>query len=149
MIGDPGHGKGVVDEVNTCDKRYLMRIMCMTGTPEADDSESRINAHSMVGSASCSLTEEYKRLTDDGVRINDVKLCRYYKKKEENIKVKTRDYHLQHKDKVEMAGIKKKYIGFRKGHRNGISSIYNIRCVSDLGIGKTAIRRIPCAYSFA
>ena len=27
MIGDPGHGKDVIDGINSCDKRYLMRKM--------------------------------------------------------------------------------------------------------------------------
>ena len=37
MIGDPGHGKDVVDGINACDKRYFMGEICMIGTPEADD----------------------------------------------------------------------------------------------------------------
>ena len=43
---------------------------------------------------------------------------------------------------------KKEYIDFRKGNRNGISSMYNIRCDPDIGIGKVSLRRIPCACSF-
>ena len=47
-----------------------------------------------------------------------------------------------------MVGIKNESSGFRKGNRNGISSMYNIRCDLELGVGKAAVRRIPCAYSF-
>ena len=47
-----------------------------------------------------------------------------------------------------MVGIKKDSIGFRKGNRNGISTMYNIRCDPDLVVGKTAVRRISCAYAF-
>ena len=47
-----------------------------------------------------------------------------------------------------MVGIKKDYIGFRKGNRNGTSVMYNIRCDPDLGVGKAAVRRIPCACLF-
>ena len=36
-------------------------------------------------------------------------------------------YGLQDNDGVVMVGIKKEYIGFRKGNQNGISSMYNIR----------------------
>ena len=57
MIGDPGHGKDMVDGINVCDKRYLMGEMCMIDTPEADDKQSRMNAHSMVGSASFNLAK--------------------------------------------------------------------------------------------
>ena len=42
--------------------------------PEADDKESRMNAHSMMGSASCSLAKECKRLCDDEVRLPLVKV---------------------------------------------------------------------------
>ena len=47
-----------------------------------------------------------------------------------------------------MVGIKKEFSGFRKGNRNGISSMYIIRCDSVLGVGKVVVRRIPCACSF-
>ena len=41
-----------------------------------------------------------------------------------------------------MIGINKEGLGFSKGNRNGISSIYNIRCDPDIGVGKVAVRRI-------
>ena len=44
-----------------------------------------------------------------------------------------------------MVGIKKESIGFLKENRNGISSMYNIRCDPDLGVGKAAVRRISSA----
>ena len=49
--------------------------MCMIGIPEVDGSESKMNIHPMVGSTSCSLAEECKRLCDDEVIINGVKSC--------------------------------------------------------------------------
>ena len=47
-----------------------------------------------------------------------------------------------------MVGIKKDYIGLRKGNRYGISVMYNIGCDPDLGVGKAAARKLPCACSF-
>ena len=47
-----------------------------------------------------------------------------------------------------MVEIKKESIGFMKGSRNEISSMYNIRCDFELGVGKADIRRITCACSF-
>ena len=44
--------------------------------------------------------------------------------------------------------IKQESIGFRKGNRNGISSMYNIRCDPELGVDKAAVRRIPCSCLF-
>ena len=58
MIGDPGHEEDMVDGINACDKRYLIGEMCMIGTPEVDDKQSRMNAHSMVGSAIFNLAKE-------------------------------------------------------------------------------------------
>ena len=47
-----------------------------------------------------------------------------------------------------MVGIKKECSRFRKENRNGILLMYNIRCDPELGVGKAAVRRIPCACSF-
>ena len=54
MIGAPGHGKVIVDAINTCDKRYLKEKMCMVGTPEADDCKKRMDAHATIGEKSSS-----------------------------------------------------------------------------------------------
>ena len=56
-----------------------------------------------------------------------------------------RVYHLQDANDVQMVGMKKKVVGLETGKYNGISSMYNFRCDPDLGIGKTACRRIPYA----
>ena len=120
----------------------------MIGTPEADDKESRMNTDSLVGSTSCSLAKEYKRLCDDEERFKGVTGHHKHKKREGNHKFKKRAYHLQDKNNVEMVVIKKESIGFRKVNRDGISSMYNIRCDLELGVGKAIVRRIPCAYSF-
>ena len=40
--------------------------------------------------------------------------------------------------------MKKKVVGLDNGKYMGISSMYNFRYDSDLGVGKTACRRIPC-----
>ena len=49
MIGAPRHGKDIVDTINDCDKRYLKEKICMIGTPEADNSTKRMDAHAMIG----------------------------------------------------------------------------------------------------
>ena len=48
MVGAIGHGDDIVDAINTCNIRYLMMEMCMIGTPEAHDRESRMNTNSIV-----------------------------------------------------------------------------------------------------
>ena len=81
---------------------------------KAGDSGLKRNVNSMVGSASCSLAKESERLYKDEIRINDVKPHSKSKKREENTKVKRRIYHLQDKDDIDMAVIKKLAIGFKK-----------------------------------
>ena len=66
----------------------------------------------MIGSTSYNMAEEYKCLCNDEIRTNDVKSCSKYKKRWKH-RVK-KNCHLLHKDEVEIAGIKKKSIGFRK-----------------------------------
>ena len=51
MIGVPGYGKDIIYGINSCDKRYLKGKMCMVGTPETDDCNKRMWAHSMIGNA--------------------------------------------------------------------------------------------------
>ena len=58
----------------------------MIGTPEADDKESRMNTHPMVGSSSCSLAKECKRLCDEEERVNGVTGYRKHKKREDRRK---------------------------------------------------------------
>ena len=55
MTGAPGHGKDIVDTINACDKRYLKEKMCNIGTPEADDSTKRMDAHAMIGDKKSNL----------------------------------------------------------------------------------------------
>ena len=53
----------------------------MIGTPEVDNSESRINAHSIAGFISYSLAKEYKCLCEDEERINVGKSHSKYEKR--------------------------------------------------------------------
>ena len=119
----------------------------MVGTLEVDTSESRINDHSVVGFITCSLTEVRKRLCDDKIKVNGVKEHSKYKKKE-NTQNNLKIHYLQDKDDVMVVGIMKESIDFRKGNRNGISSMYNTRCNPKLEVGKADFRRVPCLFSF-
>ena len=47
--------------------------MCIIGILEADDSEKRMHANSMVGNTSCSLAKECTDLCEDEIRINGMK----------------------------------------------------------------------------
>ena len=71
------------DDINACDKYYLVE-KCV-----------------YVGTSTCSLAEEYKRLCEDKDRVNIVKGCSNFKKLKINTKVKERIYHLNDKDEME------------------------------------------------
>ena len=74
MIGAQGHGKDLVDGINTCDKRYLKGKLCMIGIPEADDYSKMINAHSIIENSHYSFAEECKRLCEYSDRENTARV---------------------------------------------------------------------------
>ena len=86
----------------------------MIGTPEVDDSISRMNTHSMISISSYSLAKKHKRLCQDVERVNGVKIYSKNKKREANTNVKKMLYHLQDEDYVEMTGTKKEVIDFQR-----------------------------------
>ena len=143
-IGAPGHGKDIVDGLNATDKQFLSYKMCKIGLPEVNETDSRMSAASMVEGTSFSLAEECARLCSDASRVTGVKSEGKYAKRENAATMKKRTYHVQDPNDVSYSGIKMKLEGFKKGKRNGISSMYNIRADPNLGIGRLAIRRIPC-----
>jgi len=95
-IGAPGHGKDFVDGLNATDKVYLRKMMCMTGTPEANDGEKRMAAHAMLGGKAMSLATECQRLCSLPERFAGVKSDGgKYAKREAAARVKERHYHVQ------------------------------------------------------
>ena len=74
----------------------------MIGTPEVDDSKSRMNVHSIVGTPSFSLAKECNRLCKTNERYNGFKGHSKNKKRGVNTKVKKRLYYLQNKNDIEM-----------------------------------------------
>ena len=73
-IGAPGHGKDIIDALNAIDKIFLRRKFCMIGTPEADDRNCRMAAHSMLNDGvEVSFAEESQRLLQSLDRINGAK----------------------------------------------------------------------------
>ena len=86
-----------------------------------------------------------KRLLEDNIRVHGVKSYNKHSKRETKQKMENIIYHLRDMEGVHMIGMKKKVVGLDNGKYMGISSMYNFRYDSDLGIGKAASRRIPCA----
>jgi len=182
-IGAPEHGKDLVDGLNATDKVYLRKMMCMVGTPEANDGKKRMAAyakrdiepqtsemggamqraadtssisvgrarHSMTalhasGAKKMSLAVESKRLLSDPARFGGVKAAGGKRaKREAEAKMKERHYHVQDPAKVKYDNLKMTAVGFEEGEHNGMLAHYNFRVNKELGTGRVAVRRIPCA----
>ena len=99
----------------------------------------------MIGEKRSNWAVTCKNLLEDNIRVHGVQLYKKYSKQETKHKIEKRIYHIQDMDDVHMIGMKKKIVGLYNGKYMGISSTYNFRCDSNLGIGKAAFRRIPCA----
>jgi hypothetical protein len=145
-IGAPGHGKDIVDGLNATDKIYLRKMMCMIGTPEANDGEKRMAAHAMLGDQKMSLAQESARLCSLPERIHGVKAeGGKRQKREAAAKMKQRFYHVQDPAKVKYTKTNMTAVGFEAGDHNGLIAHYNFRVSKELGVGRAAVRRIPCA----
>jgi hypothetical protein len=147
MIGAPGHGKDIVDGLNATDKRFLAQKMTMIGRPEeSNEDTNRMAAYSMVEGASNSLARECARLCSNASRSAGVKSEGKYAKRESNATMKMRNYHITELKDVCFPDLKMKAVmENERGTRNGISSMYNIRSDPDLGLGRVAVRRVPCS----
>ena len=147
VVGAPYHGKIKIDGLNAVDKIFLRKKMCMIGTPECSHESTRMNAHAMVGKCELSFAAECLRLCSDKSRLSGVKSGGNKRLKRENeTKMKNRFYHLQMKSDIHVMEGKTTVIGFcRKTKKSGIMHHHNFRFDPDLGIGKAAVRRIPCA----
>ena len=93
MIGVPGHGKDIVDTINTCDKRYLKEKNMPSWNPEADDCKEIMNAHAMIREKRFSWVVTCKKLLDDNIRVHGVKSYKKYRKQETKQKMEKIIYH--------------------------------------------------------
>ena len=149
MIGAPGHGKDIVDGINAVDKKYIRIKMCQISTPEASESEKLMKPHAIVdgedGKAFYSFAAEAKRLCEMPDRIEGTKSYKKSNKREQNAPLKRREYYLHDAKDQKYNQIHMKLNGLRKEKYHGLTAMYNVRTDPDLGIGKAAVHRIPCA----
>jgi hypothetical protein len=146
-IGAPGHGKDEVDGLNAVDKRFIAEKMSLVMTPEANESCKRIASEAMVEGVSKSIAEEAARLCSDMTRMEGVKSEGKYQKREASAAMKKRHYHVHDENSTEHVNLNMKCQPFLAVSQtsNGLKAMYNIRADPDLGLGRVAVRRIPCA----
>ena len=86
------------------------------------------------------------RLCSDPARFGGVKADGGKRQKREAAaKMKERHYHVQDPAKVKHGKTSRVAVGFEKGEHNGMLAHYNFRVSKELGMGRAAVRRIPCA----
>lgn len=146
MIHAPGHGKDEVDGLNATTKRFLQQKMSTTNLNNDRGEEKRMDPWAMEGGTCKCLSTEAKRLLEEPERKDGVVSAGKYKKRFENRAVTERTYHVLGGEEVRFKDLKMKTIQFKKeaGTKNGLMTRYNFRTDPNLGVGKVAIRRIPC-----
>ncbi len=146
MIHAPGHGKDEVDGLNATTKRFLQQKMSTTNLNNDQGEEKRMDPWAMEGGSCKCLSSEAKRLLEEPERKDGVVSAGKYKKRFENRAVTERTYHVLGGEEVRFKDLKMKTIQFKKepGTKNGLMTRYNFRTDPNLGVGKVAIRRIPC-----
>ena len=146
MIHAPSHGKDEVDGLNATTKRFLQQKMATTNLNNDEGEEKRMDPWAMEGGSSKCLSTEAKRLLEEPERKDGVVSAGKYKKRFENRAVTEQTYHVLAGDQVRFKDLKMKTIKFKKetGAKNGLMTRYNFRTDPNLGVGKVAVRRIPC-----
>jgi hypothetical protein len=146
MIHAPGHGKDEVDGLNATTKRFLQQKMSTTNLNNDQGEEKRMDPWAMEGGSSKCLSSEAKRLLEEPERKDGVVSAGKYKKRFDSRAVTERTYHVLGGEEVRFKNLKMKTIQFKKepGTKNGLMTRYNFRTDPNLGVGKVAIRRIPC-----
>ena len=143
LIGAPGHGKGYVDGLNAVDKQFLKRIMMLIKTPTEENSDvKKISMHTVKGEEHHSHAKECAKLLSE-----DRSKCD--KKGKKQGKIEDRNYHVTDKDTlIKGSDLKMKAKGFHTAVKGelytGLRAHYHIHADPDLGVGKVAVRRIPC-----
>ena len=147
MIGAPGHGKDVVDALNATTKKYIKQKMRMVSNPGSDECcDRKMKVHSVSETESTSFAMECLRLCSLQERKDGVKSSSKYAKREQAAPVSERLYYLQKREDVRLGQLKMALRGLPKGAaHSGLLARYNIRTDPDLGVGRAALRRIPCS----
>ena len=151
-------GKGIVDGVNGTDKNLLIRYsarelkqaMDSIAAEEGDgikDDEKRFAAHSVDEKGKeFSLAEECARLLRIG-RSDGVKSFRKSAKRENARGIKHREW-LVWKKEDEVSELKYSTVDFKPESivaGGTFKKRYHVYCCPELGAGRVALRRIPCA----
>ena len=146
-ISCPGHGKNIVDGVNGNTKTELSRVsgnQLKTAAEAADggsaEDTKKFAAAVMQGTKGCSPALECKRLLEfEGT--TGKKSNRKNNKKEKSRAIQRMHYWVRG-GAEELRGIKCKPAKLPKGEK--IRDHYHIYCCPELGLGRVALRKIPC-----
>jgi hypothetical protein len=119
----------------------------MVSNPGNDESERKMKAYSQSEreNETTSFARECLRLCTVRDRKDGVKSSAKYAKREKAAKISARHYYLQERHDVRLSNLKMSAVGLPKGTHSGILARYNLRTDPELGVGRAALRRIPCS----
>ena len=156
-ISAPGHGKEVVDGLNSVYKRYIYKLMSKVQLPGSVRFDSQIKMHTGTENKDVSLSKEFKDHMEGGNRqngaIDKVKSRKIFMER----KCTERKYRVQDNASVELKDVKMycntnqlptlPFCGpHSKPHgARGLGKYYHFRFDPKLGMGECAIHHIPCA----
>jgi hypothetical protein len=156
MIQATHHGKGPVDSQNGVVKNKCRRHFNRTKIPEIED-RFAIDAHTVEANGKrASFAGRIKAIMDTPDQIYGVKGDVKHEKREQSAKISKRCFHVMHHGntdspanaKLDLINTKFGSTGFisKSGQtQNGIMAHYHFVAFPELGIGRVAARRIPCA----
>ena len=147
----------MVDRLNAVDKHYIYQLISKVQLPGSVRFDSQIKIHTSTENKDVSLAKESKDHLEGEHRKNDAidqgKSRKIFMKR----KWTNRKYHVQDNASVELKYVKiycntnkfpelPFYVPYSKPHgARGIGKHYHLHFYPKLGMGKCAIRRIPCA----
>ena len=146
-VGAPGHGKDLVDGLNAVDKRFLQEMMKRLGLADKEIA-NRMDPVVMEKGVLKSLAELCLKACSNKNRKEGVKSAGKYAKREAAAAMRERHYHLG-KPQSTFWGLCMQVVdGFLRGKKgekhNGLRAMYHLIADPELGLGRVAVRRIPC-----
>ena len=149
LIHAPTHGKDEVDAMNSVEKKHLLECMHRVAGSTDSDRTSRFAPWLYQNGRRNSPAEEAVRLCSSETRKDGVEMIgdKFAARRNNRAFIK-RTYRSLPREEVKFEELDMNTIKFTNGKcktHSGIMSRYNIRCDANLGVGRAAIRRIPCS----
>ena len=82
MIETSYYEENIINGINDCNKRFLIRMLCMIDTLESNEYNNIMAINVMIENSHYSFVDKYKRLCECKYKQYDIKEYSRYKKRE-------------------------------------------------------------------